>query len=231
MQTRFIQNTRQSGDPAIDTQPCKLCGGSTNIINKPAVPVYYLCSNCDLIFMSAKYFLNNEGELERYKKHNNSLEDQGYVSFLTGFIKAAEIDKAKNIKRALDFGCGPEPVLKVLLNRLGINVDVYDPYFFPEIPFINKRYELITCTEVLEHLQNPLETLALLESLLAKNGILAIKTLFHTTCHDFNNWWYRSDPTHICFYSPKTFTWIEQNFNFKIKKMDHQSICVLAKQV
>lgn len=179
--------------------------------------------------MSAEYFPDNEKEFERYKKHNNSPEDQGYVEYLANFIRDAEIDRMVNIKQSLDFGCGPGPVLKVLLNKLGIGVDVYDPYFFPEKTFINKKYDLITCTEVLEHLQNPLETLVLLASLLKENGILAIKTLFHSTCDHFHNWWYRSDPTHICFYSPKTFVWIEKNMDFAIKKIDGRSICVLVK--
>jgi len=129
----------------------------------------------------------------------------------------------------LDFGCGPEPVLKVLLNRLGIEVDIFDCYFFPQKTFLNKRYDLITCTEVFEHLKNPLETLILLESLLNEDGVLAVTTLFHTTSNDFSKWWYRRDSTHICFYSPHTFKWIEEHFNFTIEVMDNSSICVLRK--
>ncbi|MFZ5648178.1 MAG: class I SAM-dependent methyltransferase [Bacillota bacterium] len=133
------------------------------------------------------------------------------------------------VDRALDFGCGPSPVLKVLLNSLGISADVYDPFFFPDKVFLNKRYQLITCTEVFEHLKNPLETIALLGSLLDDNGVLAVKTLFHTTCNDFNKWWYRHDPTHICFYSPRTFEWIGNKFDLNIKKIDNHSICVFGK--
>ena len=117
----------------------------------------------------------------------------------------------------------------MLLNRLGIEVDIFDCYFFPQKTFLNKRYDLITCTEVFEHLKNPLETLILLESLLNEDGVLAVTTLFHTTSNDFSKWWYRRDSTHICFYSPRTFKWIEEHFNFTIEVMDNSSICVLRK--
>ena len=191
--------------------------------------VYYHCPHCDFIFLDEEYLIDEQEEHYRYKQHKNTLDNKGYVNNFNKFIKTASIDTSKDIKMALDFGCGPGPVLKVLLNRLGIDVDIYDPFFFPEKVFVNKQYDLITCTEVFEHLKNPLEVLTLLESLLRENGILAINTLFHTTSDNFNQWWYSKDTTHICFYSPKTFKWIENNFNLAIDVMDNHSICVLRK--
>ncbi len=211
--------------------PCKLCGKVTGKIASVTSAVYYHCPRCDLIFLDEEYLIDEKEEHYRYKQHNNSLDNKGYVDYLTKFIKNAGIDRARGIKKALDFGCGPGPVLKVLLSRLGFDVDIYDPYFFPERVFEKKQYDLITCTEVLEHLKNPLEVLILLESLLKENGILAVMTLFHTTSDNFKQWWYRRDPTHICFYSPKTFKWIENNFNLTIKTIDNRSVCVLQKNV
>lgn len=198
-------------------------------MERPASPVYYQCLYCDLIYLCENYYLDQTEEFERYEKHNNTLDNTGYVSFLTNFLKVAEIDQLKYANKALDFGCGPGPVLKTLLNRLNMEVDIYDQYFFPDNNFKKTTYDLITCTEVFEHLKAPMETLSLLESLLAENGILAIKTLFHPASADFSGWWYRKDPTHICFYSPLTFKWIENNFNLKIKLIDNHSICVLQK--
>lgn len=198
-------------------------------MESPASPVYYRCPNCDLIFVEEEHFLDHESERERYEKHNNSLDNPGYVKFLKDFIRQAGLDRLKHVDRALDFGCGPGPVLKVLLNRLDMEVDIYDQYFFPERTFEEKRYDLITCTEVFEHLKNPLDTLYLLENLLAGGGLLAIKTLFHSPSIDFNSWWYRKDPTHICFFSPLTFMWVENNFNLSVQIIDNHSICVLQK--
>ncbi|MBO8138417.1 MAG: methyltransferase domain-containing protein [Desulfotomaculum sp.] len=53
----------------------------------------------------------------------------------------------------------------------------------------------------------------LLKEHLAAKGILALMTLYHNN-HNFKNWWYRQDKTHICFYSPKTFSWIAKHLSF-----------------
>ncbi|MFZ5644252.1 MAG: class I SAM-dependent methyltransferase [Bacillota bacterium] len=180
--------------------------------------------------MDKNFFPGSEEEFQRYNQHNNTIENQGYVKFLNNFINTAQLGKLKNVKKALDFGCGPGPVLKILLGRMGINTDIYDPYFFPDKIFANKKYDLITCTEVFEHLKEPYQTIELLKSLLAPNGILAVKTLFHTVCQDFSSWWYREDCTHFCFYSPKTFEWIGKNFELIMKNMDGHSICVFEKK-
>lgn len=194
-------------------------------------PVYYHCLLCDLIFIDDKYILDSHSELQRYKLHNNSIEDEGYVNYFKKFIKTAGIDKLTKVNGALDFGCGPEPVLQILLQRMGIKTDIYDPYFYPDNNFLSKKYDLITCTEVLEHLTHPHKEIKLLASLLRKNGLLAVSTLFHTARKgDFKNWWYRQDPTHICFYSPVTFKWLERHLYFKIKVIDNHNVCVLEKQ-
>jgi hypothetical protein len=41
--------------------------------------------------------------------------------------------------------------------------------------------------------------------MLEDNGILAIMTSFLSNIEDFENWYYRRDPTHVVFYSEKTF--------------------------
>lgn len=192
-------------------------------------PQYYHCPTCDLITMDESCFLGPQEEQDRYLLHQNTLENEGYVNYLMNFIRTSGIDRLRGVKRALDYGCGPGPVLQVLLERRGIKTDIYDPYFFPKRDFLQYRYDLITCTEVLEHCKNPLATLRLLEALLTEGGVLAVTTIFHTTADNFNKWWYRQDPTHICFYSPRTFAWLVGSFNFKMEYTDDRSICVLRK--
>lgn len=214
----------------INNEICRLCGSKAAQYGISGKKTYYHCPVCDLIFLDESFLPSRVEEFERYKKHNNTIHNEGYVNYLKGFIKDAGIDKMNNISRALDFGCGPEPVLNKLLSGLGIDTDLYDPFFYPDKAPLNNKYGLITCTEVFEHLRNPQETLNLLETLLGTGGILAVKTLFHITCRDFNSWWYRSDITHICFYSPKTFIWIAGYLKLKIRTMDNNSICVLEKK-
>ncbi len=132
-----------------------------------------------------------------------------------------------HIQTALDFGSGPGPVLASLLKKRGYDVHVYDPYFAPEKIYFGHTYDLITCTEVLEHLKNPFETLTLLKELLNPGGILAIMTLFHPlqtpVAAQFFQWWYRRDATHISFFTPKTFHYIAKVLNLELMMIDQKN--------
>ncbi|WP_031517881.1 class I SAM-dependent methyltransferase [Desulfofalx alkaliphila] len=189
-------------------------------------PAYYQCPSCDLIFIDQNYILSQDEEKERYLFHDNSLDNKGYVSMFKSFIDKAVTPYAGGVKKGLDFGCGPGPVLSKLLSDRGIEMEHYDPYFYNNVKFDGKEYHLITATEVFEHLRRPDQVLHFLKKHLAPEGILAVMTLFHGNS-DFTSWWYKLDPTHICFYSHKTFHWIAEHYNFSILYLDSKNICVL----
>ena len=52
--------------------------------------------------------------------------------------------------------------------------------------------------------------------MLKPGGILAIMTNFYSEEIDFDEWWYQRDPTHVSFYSIKTFEWLSESFNWNI---------------
>ncbi len=210
------------------TKNCWLCNCDGVLIEEVFEPKYFQCPNCDLIFIDDDFILNQKQEKERYSIHNNSLDNLGYVKMLNNFIVEAVAPFTNKLDSGLEFGCGPGPVLSQLLSSMGIKMDIYDPYFFNDKSFESKKYDLITSTEVLEHVRNPKEVLDVLVSILNKNGILSIMTLFHDNC-DFKTWWYRRDSTHICFYSSKTCYWIEKIFSIKIKYFNKKNICVWQK--
>ena len=149
-------------------------------------------------------------EKERYDTHNNSIDDLRYVEYFNKFLKDSVFPFVKEIKKGLDFGSGPTPVLaKILEKNYGINMDIYDFHYAPEKSFKGNKYDLITSTEVVEHLKEPLEEFRLFESLLKENGILAVMTQFHRNNHEeFVNWHYTRDRTHISFFTPKTMKYI-----------------------
>jgi 2-polyprenyl-3-methyl-5-hydroxy-6-metoxy-1,4-benzoquinol methylase len=103
-----------------------------------------------------------------------------------------------------------------MLIDMGFHVDIYDKFFAPEEIYINNTYDLITATEVMEHLRDPLPTIKLLKKHTNKKGIIAIMTAFHPLDETkFMEWWYRRDKTHISF--------------LKLAAYDDKNIIVLQK--
>lgn len=209
---------------------CKICSKSVRAIyDEQYSHNYYHCNNCDFIFLDENQIIPPEQEKKEYSFHQNSFENKGYVNMFREFIENAIRPYKAEIKTALDFGSGPGPVLAELLRREGFKTDIYDKHFSPEKTYQNKKYDLITATEVFEHLKYPLATLKLLKSLLSPHGILAIMTLFHpNNVKEFKQWWYRRDSTHIAFYTPKTFECMANLLGMKVLAADSKNTCTLG---
>lgn len=186
------------------------------------------CQVCDLIQLHSDYYLMPEREQKRYEEHNNTSDNEGYVNYLASFLREAVKPFATAGTTALDYGCGPGPVLQGLLQDEGIHTDIYDPFFYPRHP--QKTYDLVTCTEALEHVFKPQEVWRNFLHLLKTGGHLCIMTRFHSGPESFLSWWYRRDPTHVSFYSPKTFAWIEHNFPLRIIFINESDKVVFKRQ-
>jgi 2-polyprenyl-3-methyl-5-hydroxy-6-metoxy-1,4-benzoquinol methylase len=169
-------------------------------------------------------------EKRQYDHHNNSLENEGYVQMFEDFIELAIAPYLPNIQTALDFGSGPGPVLNELLKRRGLKVDIYDLYYSPKKVYASKSYDLITSTEVFEHLSRPLEVLELLVEHLNENTYLVLMTKFPPKeDKEFLAWWYRRDPTHISFFTPKSFEIMAEKVGLKVLKIINENIVVFQK--
>jgi SAM-dependent methyltransferase len=202
----------------MNEQRCKICFHPTKIILDPQLDTdYYYCTCCGFMSMDDKKVLSPELEQKRYLAHNHTLENKGYVDMLKAFVRESILPFHDDIKTALDFGSGPGLVLSMMLKEMGYEVDIYDIYFAPEPVYKNKTYDLITCTEVMEHLRNPLDTLDMLKDHVNPGGILAIMTVFHPVTFGkrkqpveavFKDWWYRRDRAHISFFGLETFWYI-----------------------
>lgn len=207
---------------------CKICNESVTIIDDIELnKKFFYCKHCELVFLDEQFYVSRENEKKQYNQHNNSLENEGYVNMFEEYLDFT-LEK-QSIKTALDFGSGPTPVLAQLLKRRNLHVDCYDKFYQPQKIYENKQYDLITSTEVFEHLQNPKEVLNLLKMHLKPNGIIAIMTLFHTNKQeDFLKWWYRRDPTHITFFTPKTFEVLAYECGLKVLKHDNKRVIILG---
>jgi len=166
--------------------------------------LHHLCPSCRWILLDEADHLSPEAQKARYLTHQNDEGNEGYVAMFEGFLEKGVTPFAQKGCKALDLGCGPGPVLAGLLKKRGHPTDLYDPFFFPEVGE-EAAYGLITVTEVLEHLPDPVGTLRPWVARLAPGGLLAGMTLFHPDDPaKFAAWWYLKDPTHVSFYTEKT---------------------------
>jgi methylase of polypeptide subunit release factors len=81
-------------------------------------------------FLDNKNYLSSKDERIRYEQHQNFVDDEKYIQFLSKLFFPLK-EKLSNHKEGLDFGCGPGPALAKMFNDEGYIMDVYDPYFFP----------------------------------------------------------------------------------------------------
>lgn len=211
--------------------PCKICQNSTiPFFSIPLSKHYCYCPACEFISMDPTFIVNLEREKAQYENHHNSLENEGYVKMFEDFMDLFWNRLTCKEIHALDFGSGPTPVLAELLKRRGAKVDCYDKFYQPQTLFEDKTYDLITSTEVFEHLENPLQTLEMLSTHLKPNGIIAIMTLFHPNDTElFIKWWYPRDPTHISFFTCKTLEILGEKCSLKIAGRDGKRVVVFQK--
>ncbi|MGM0396684.1 MAG: class I SAM-dependent methyltransferase [Bacillota bacterium] len=186
---------------------CKICGGETKEFHHEKFDmIFHQCNSCSFIWKDSSHHVSLEEEFKIYENHNNSLQDEKYVKYLSDFVDASVVPFAGEGRDGFDFGSGPEPVLSLIMERdYGYRMDIYDKFYSTEKSYKGKSYDLITSTEVVEHLDNPLEYFRLFKRLLKKDGVLAIMTLFHPgDKEEFMDWFYIRDPSHIAFFTPKT---------------------------
>ncbi len=206
------------------TKACRLCW-SWNL-NKflAREQVYYFCRNCELIFIDTEFFPSKKEEKRVYDRHENTLANQGYVNRFENFIDKIEL-KSKDIDTILDWWSWPNPVLAYILREYWYDVDIYDPYYAKHKVYKDKKYDIITSTEVFEHFENPLETIKLIYGLIKDDGWLAIMTNMHDADLDkFQDWRYTRDDTHIAFYSLSTFQYVASKFDMDIEYRDDEII-------
>ena len=180
---------------------------------------YWRCTSCELIFVPQSFHLTAEAEKSIYNLHTNNSNDVGYRQFLQRFINplidhlANQRISTKDPLSILDFGSGPGPTLSLMLQELGFECKNYDIYYANHPKLLKPRhYDVVTTTEVVEHLSNPYSVFQCMFSLLKPKATLAVMTKRSDTLERFKNWHYIQDPTHICFYNKATFKWIAKVF-------------------
>jgi hypothetical protein len=108
--------------------------------------------------------------------------------------------------RILDYGAGNGLFAK-RMTELGFrNVESYDPFSMPTMP--SGRFDIITCTEVIEHIPSPLSALRDMRSLLTDHACIILgETLQPTDIGTIRgNWWYIAPRNgHVSTFADRTF--------------------------
>ena len=152
----------------------------------------------------------------RYDTHNNRPEDEGYQAFFAGLVEALKSRRLPPAK-VLDYGTGQGSALPPLLEALGYEVALYDPIYEPNSIVLNQKYDIVTCTETMEHFAKPGQEFEKLVKMLPSQGFLAMMSLWLTKNQDFETWWYKNDLTHISFYTEETLAWIASRWNMHLE--------------
>jgi SAM-dependent methyltransferase len=206
---------------------CLLCGSHELYPIKGRTPDYYRCRQCLTVHLASEHHLPPEDEKAIYDTHQNDPADVGYQTFLN---RSFEQITQRILPPAcgLDFGCGPGPALIQMAEQHGYQMQGYDKFYADTPEVLNRQYDFITCTEVVEHLAEPLAILDQLWAITRPGGLLVIQTKRVLDDTRFLTWHYVNDPTHITFFSETAFRWLADRWQSQVE-FPHNDVVVFHK--
>ena len=206
-----------------ETVPCKICLGASPLFgvvdfHKSCIeaqgrrlaysgyPIYYRrCVVCSFAFTTA-FDTWTHGDFLTYIYNGDYVQvDPDFVELRpTGNAKvlAETFQASRTSIDILDYG-GGSGLTAELLQKQGFSATTYDP--FSKLNVVpRKRFDLISCFEVMEHVPSPKETVAAMVSLLKEPGAILFSTLIQPV--EFEtiglNWWYAGPRNgHVSLYS------------------------------
>jgi len=189
---------------------CPVClGRHSRWFAAPQGRTYWRCGRCEATFMDPASWPDRAAEVAEYRLHVNAVDDPGYRQFL-GRLAEPLLARLAPGSEGLDYGCGPGPALAAMLREAGHAVALYDPLFFDDPQVLQRPYDFVSCSEVVEHFHRPAQEFERLDGLLRPGAWLGVMTGFLGDGVDFERWHYRRDPTHVVFYREQTFRWLAQ---------------------
>jgi hypothetical protein len=207
---------RQAMVAALSQTACRLC--MSDVVRefwRDDRREYLRCDVCGLVFVPSRHFLSADAEKRRYDLHRNDPADGGYRRFLLRLFTPLHQCLAP-ASVGLDFGSGPEPLLSRMFAEAGHAMKRFDRFYEPSPAVLEQRYDFITASEVVEHLQEPARELDRLWGCLKPGGRLGIMTQPVVERNAFPQWHYKNDLTHVCFFSPLTFAWLADRWKAEL---------------
>jgi len=196
---------------------CPLCTGASDLFYSDRQRDFFRCPTCDLIFVPTHQHLPLKEEKSRYDFHQNDPNDSRYRKFLNRLFQPLE-NKLAPGAGGLDFGCGPGPTLSLMFEEAGYECAIYDLHYANDLSVFEKKYDFLTCSETMEHLDEPREEFERFLKLVRSGGWIGIMTQLHDEASvPFERWHYKDDDTHVCFFSKKTFQTLEKTYGLRVE--------------
>lgn len=212
--------------PLVEGHPaCAICGGRSTLFdvvdfNKSCeerngrflplkgIPVYYhRCQSCGFTFADGFGQWTDGDFLTHIYNEEYVSVDPDYVEIRprnSAQLVTKLFDKQKSSISVLDYGAG-EGMLADLLAQNGFrSTAAYDPFGKTTSTRPGGQYDLITCFEVMEHVPDPLQTVADIAGFLEAAGLVVFSTLLQPENFDQIKlkWWYASPRNgHISLFS------------------------------
>ena len=170
----------------------KFCSADPYAFGYSGIPVqYYRCNLCSFTFTDliddwtddeVKEFIYNDDYVKVDPEYTGARAERDADFFIDILGDCRD-------QRVLDYGSGTG-VLARRMREAGFDAESYDPFSSPRRPA--RRFDIITCVEVLEHSPDPVRTLNDMVSLLNDGGCILLATGLQP--EDFDEiragWWY-----------------------------------------
>lgn len=190
------------------TDNCPLCQhADTRAYAQDRKRRFLQCQHCQLVFAEKSSWPKATAEKATYDQHENDIGNEGYNRFLSRIVPPLK-SRLLSGAQILDFGCGPAPALGRQLSDSGFEVSLYDHFYRPDNEALARNYDAVVLTEVIEHLHQPHQVVQKLWQQLNPGGWLAVMTQRVTNPEAFSRWQYKNDPTHVCFFTEQSFSWL-----------------------
>lgn len=209
---------------------CPLCAAkNAQHYHKDKRRDYFQCGLCKLVFVPSEQRLSAKAEKAIHDQHENNLADDGYRRFLSR-LATPLIEKLEPSSCGVDFGCGPGPLLAMMMQESGLNMSLYDIYYYPDNQVLERSYDFMTATEVIEHLYDPKTVWQTWLNLVKPGGWIGIMTKLVNDVESFSRWHYKNDFTHVCFYSRSTFHYLAERDKLQLEFVGNDVILLRKSQ-
>ncbi|MFI5149532.1 MAG: class I SAM-dependent methyltransferase [Bacteroidia bacterium] len=216
----------------LQSYPCAVCG-STAFEQRYKIKGFNIvqCKDCSFVYVNPRikteelyrlyasdYFNNTQFGYENYEQNARlrKLTFEKWYALIVPFL-------GKKMQKAIDIGCASGDFIEVLMKNGWTDVDgiELDPVMIEKlhqkhipvstVPLekqsVQKKYQLITLFDVVEHLACLSEAFAKLHDLLEEDGVIALITPDYSSLQRkfFGSKWFQFKPyEHIQYFTPET---------------------------